>query len=102
MLCVGVSPKGEHQYALNVVWIYIICVACALCLKNTYMKFYSSQFIKFPCIVCTNLMGLTSLTEMSESNFTPVFWILILLHWKRSLLLLLILVAIKRKAHYKV
>ena len=43
------------------------------------------------------LMGLTSLTGMRKFNFTSVFWILSLLCWKKSLLLLLILVAIKRK-----
>ena len=43
------------------------------------------------------LMGLTSLTEISKSNFISVFWILILLCWKRNLLLLLIPVAMKRK-----
>ena len=47
------------------------------------------------------LMGLTSLTEMSKSNFTSVFWIMILLCWKRSLLLLLMLVAMKRKSIIK-
>ena len=43
------------------------------------------------------LMGLTSLTRTSKSNFTSVFWTLILLYWKRSLLLLLMLLEMKKK-----
>ena len=47
--------------------------------------------------LCQFLIGLTSLIRMSKFNFILMFWILILLYWKRSLLLLLMLVEMKRK-----
>ena len=100
---------------INIHWPlseWIICMTCILCLKTLmWILLYNTcfEFIGFLCIICANfnglnffdrnvpiLMGLTSLTEMSKSNFTSVFWIMILLCWKRSMLLLLMLIAMKR------
>jgi len=85
---------------INIHWplpAWIICMTCILCLKTLMWIFLCNTCSEFIESSVPILMGLTSLTEMSKSNFTLVFWIMILLCWKRSLLLLLMLVAMQRK-----
>ena len=46
-------------------------------------------------------MDLISLTEMSKYSFILMSYILILLYWKRYLILSVILVVIHKKIHYE-
>ena len=102
--CVGVSPKGEYLYTLIVIWINYMYDLCFMS-QNAYVKFYYA--IHVPNSLNSHvssvliLMSLTSLIGRSKSNFTSVFWILTLLYWKRSVLLLLMLLAMKRKSIIK-
>ena len=103
--CVLVYHLKEN---INIHWLlfeWIVCMTCILCLKTFMWIYYVIHVLNSLDSYVSSvpiLMGLTSLTEMSKSNFTSVFWIMILLCWKRSLLLLLMLVAMKRNpCHYK-
>ena len=73
--------------------------------QNVYVNFIMQYLFPIHSIfmyhLCQFLMRLTSLTRMSKSNFISVFWILIMLYWKRSPLLLPMLVAMKRKSIIK-
>ena len=44
MLCVGVSPKGEHQYTFIVIWMNYMYDMCFMS-QNTYVNFIMKNFI---------------------------------------------------------
>ena len=76
MLCVGVSPKGEHQYTLIVIWMNYMYDMCFM-FQNAYVNFIMQY--TFPIHwtlmyhICQFLMGLTFLTRVRKSNFISMF-----------------------------
>ena len=69
--------------------------------QNTYVNFIMQYMFPIHWIPRPILIGLTSLTEMSKSNFTSVFWILILLCLEEKFVTIIDSSSNKEKAHYK-